>query len=206
MRTLRIPIAMAASVIALFGASTSMADEAKQSTTTPAQTTQPAQPQIIVVQPPAQQPQAQQPVGTTRVRQGEFVTPPERERTEDRRPNRPMLSTGAGMFILSYAPSATIGALSDRPEDKRLFIPVAGPWMDLKERDCHARPCGENENINRAAIIASGVAQGAGALIAVGSLLIPEKARVEERTAKPSVKILPMSFGAGAGIGAIGRF
>jgi hypothetical protein len=128
------------------------------------------------------------------------------------RPNRALLSTGTGLFILSYGPSAIAGALSDRDEDKRLFIPVAGPWMDLANRRCGPEnPCGSNEDVARAMVITSGVVQGAGVLMALGSLIVPETTTItEERAAakpvKPQVRIIPMSFTAGGGIGAVGRF
>ena len=229
MRTLRIPVAMAVSVVALLGASTGFAAEKYDTATPPAAANpapaaaNPAQagpPQIIVIQPPApqQQPQAPQvvePVGKARTTQAEY-TPPLRdqfaEKTVEKRPNGTMLSTGTGMFVLSYAPAAVIGAMSPRHEDKRLLLPVAGPWLDLKNRDCRGRSCGENEGLAKAALITSGVAQGAGALMMLGSLLIPEKSTVIEHTRaaakaeKPSVKIVPVSFGDGGGIGAIGRF
>jgi len=104
------------------------------------------------------------------------------------------------------------GAVSDRDEDKRLFIPVVGPWLDLGQRDCNSgNPCGGNEDLAKAMIISSGVAQGAGVLLALSSLVIPESTSVTERTTtakvvKPKVNVAPVSFAAGAGIGAVGRF
>jgi hypothetical protein len=102
-------------------------------------------------------------------------------------------------------------AISDRDEDKKLFIPVVGPWMDLADRDCNARGCGGNEDVNKAMLITSGVVQGAGVLLAVSSLFIPEKVEDRRLSAKaappkPEVKVSPVSFASGGGIGAIGRF
>jgi hypothetical protein len=83
-----------------------------------------------------------------------------------------------------------------------LLIPVVGPWMDLAVRSCSsADPCGNREGINNAMIITGGVVQGAGVLMALGSLIIPETPKN-----KPSVAVSPVSFGAGAGVGAVGRF
>jgi hypothetical protein len=226
MRTLRIPVAIAACSFVLFSAATSSADEMKKAppaTNQPTQATpaQPQQPSVIVVtppaQPPQQQPQVQQPqvqqprVGTTRTTQAEYTPPRDtyEERTVERRPNSTLLSTGMGLFILSYGPAAVAAATSSREADKRLFIPVAGPWLDLANRDCRGHRCGETEDVAKAMIITSGVVQGAAALMALGSLIIPETTTVSERKAadlKPSVKVLPVSFGAGAGIGAMGRF
>ncbi|MBX3263820.1 MAG: hypothetical protein KF782_29370 [Labilithrix sp.] len=250
MRTLRIPIAMAASVATLVCASTGFADEtAEEANETPA-TTQPQppmqpqppvqpQPQQPPVQPqqqpPPVQPQAQQPpvqpqpqvvqpqvvqpvqpqVGTTQTTAAPYAPPGGdryAERVVESRPNRTLLSTGAGLFILSYGPSVVVGALSDRDADKRLFIPVAGPWMNLADRGCGPEnPCGANEDVAKAMVVTSGIVQGAGVLMALGSLLIPETTTATERTreakaAKPGVTVLPVSFGAGAGLGAVGRF
>lgn len=243
--SIRIPVAMATSVVALLCASTSFAqDTTEQQTTTststtttaPAQTTTPVQPapvQPTTQQQPQQQPQQQQPqpqqpqqpiiiqqqpaVGTTTTTQAPYEAPATdryTERTVTHRPNRSLLSTGAGIFVLSYGSSVVAGAISDRDEDKRLFIPVVGPWLDLGQRDCTARGCGSNEDVAKAMIITSGVVQGAGVLVALSSLIIPEKSTVEERTTtasakkpeKPSVHVLPVSFAAGAGVGAVGRF
>ena len=56
----------------------------------------------------------------------------------------------------------------------------------------------------------AGVFQTVGALLTAGSFLIPEGTTVthEEHTAatKPEVQVTPISFGAGAGLGAVGRF
>lgn len=234
--SIRIPVAMATSVVALLCASTSFAqDTTEQQTTTststtttaPAQTTTPVQPAPVQPQtqqqPVQQQPQQpiiiqQQPaVGTTTTTQAPYEAPATdryTERTVTHRPNRSLLSTGAGIFVLSYGSSVVAGAISDRDEDKRLFIPVVGPWLDLGQRDCTARGCGSNEDVAKAMIITSGVVQGAGVLVALSSLIIPEKSTVEEHTTtasakkpeKPSVHVLPVSFAAGAGVGAVGRF
>lgn len=133
------------------------------------------------------------------------------ERTSEVRPNRSLLSAGVGIFVVSYGASALAGAISDRDPDKNLFIPVVGPWIDLASRSCStADPCGNREDINEAMIITSGVAQGASVLMVLGSLIIPETTTDIEKRAtaktKPSVAVSPISFGAGAGIGAVGRF
>jgi hypothetical protein len=243
MSTLRIPAATATSLVALLCASTSFAQETTPKTTAttpattqPAQTTQPSQttttptqpgapqqPSVsVTVEQPAQQPQQ---VGTTRTTAAPYTAPSGdrySERTIEHRPNRTLLSTGTGIFVLSYGSSVVAGAVSDRDEDKRLFIPVVGPWMDLANRDCGANPCGGTEDVAKAMIITSGIVQGAGVLMALGSLLIPESTSVSERTSagtrarpsesahigatKPEIRFAPVSFAAGAGLGAVGRF
>ena len=217
MNKLRIPVAMAASVIAMTYASASFAQDNTTTTNTtnqaqPAPAQQqpvvnnqaPAQPAPVVVQ--------QQPVGTTQTTAAPYqpAGSDTSEKAVETRPNRTLLSTGIGVFVVSYGATAIAGAISDRDADKNLFIPVVGPWMDLGDRGCESRSCGNREDVNKAMIITSGVLQGAGVLMAVGSLIIPESTTVtEKRTtakAKPEVRVTPVSFGAGAGVGAVGRF
>ena len=222
----RIPAAVAASFCALTYASASFADEpATTTTTTTTDSTevssdtaaQPApQPttQSVTVQQPAAQPvqPVQQPVATTTTTAAPYTYPSDSyaERTVERRPNRTLLSTGVGILVVSYGASAVAGAISDRESDKNLFIPVVGPWLDLGNRDCGTDPCGNREDINKAMLITSGVVQGAGLLMALGSLVIPESSTVTEKRStakvKPEVRVSPVSFRAGAGLGAIGRF
>lgn len=252
MSTLRLPVAAAASVIALLSASPSWAQDT--TTTTQSTTTQPTsqqptgttQPQAATPQPapvPQQQPISQpvqpvetqptqtttsvqttqpvqpvpttQPVGsttTTGYAYGPVPSDRTTERTIEKRPNRALLSTGAGVFVLSYGASVVAGAVSDRDADKKLFIPAVGPWLDLGDRDCSgANPCGSNEDLAKAMIITSGVVQGAGLLMALGSLIIPETTSIEERSTtakvvKPKLHVTPVSYRSGAGLGAVATF
>jgi hypothetical protein len=217
----RIPLALTTSVVALLSTSASLAQETTTqpteqtttTTTTPATTTTTAPPQQVQVVQPVQPVQPQ--VATTRTTSAPYGPASEdrySERTVEHRPNRTLLSTGTGLFVLSYGSSVIAGAVSDRDADKNLFIPVVGPWMNLGDRGCTAaEPCGSNEDVAKAMIITSGVVQGAGILMALGSLIIPESTTVEERTrsaklAEKKVHVLPISMGAGAGVGAVGRF
>jgi hypothetical protein len=126
------------------------------------------------------------------------------------RPNRPMLATGLGIFAATYGASVIVGAASDRDEDKRLYIPVVGPWLDLGQRDCGVGDCGQREDWNQALLIGSGVLQGVGAGLAIASLFVPEerdrpKARTTAAT-KPTVRVLPVNVRGGGGVGAVGTF
>ncbi len=184
--------------------STSTTTPATTTTTTPATTT-PAAQTNVTVQPPA--------ASTTTTTAAPYIVSggDYGEREIKRYPNRSLLSTGTGLFVVSYGASVVTAAISDRDEDKKLFIPVVGPWMDLADRNCDVRGCGGNEDVNKAMIITSGVVQGAGVLLAISSLFVPEK--VEERRlsakakeVKPEVRVTPVSFAAGAGAGVVGRF
>jgi hypothetical protein len=225
MTTLRIPIATAISALALSFASFASAQERDTTTTTttqdqPQQQPQQQQPQQsqpvqnVTVQPPPQQqqPVQQQPVGQTTTTAAPYNPPggESSERTTEKRPHSTLLSTGVGLFVIGYGSSVVAGAVSSRDEDKNLFIPVVGPWMDLANRDCGTRGCGNNEDLAKAMIVTSGIVQGAGVLMGLSSLFIPETTTTtEERrraATKPTVKFTPVSYGAGAGAGVIGRF
>ena len=104
-------------------------------------------------------------------------------------PNPTLLGSGVGTFVVGYAPSVVVGIVSDHKGDDNLFIPVVGPWLDLGKRDCSGATvltsdgpfelasrsnCGTSD-IERAALIASGVVQGAGVLQMLGSLFVPQR-------------------------------
>lgn len=132
----------------------------------------------------------------------------EHESTTEHTPNTLMMKTGVGIFVVSYGSSVVAAAVSPRDEDKNLFIPVVGPWLDLGDRDCATRSCG-NDDVAKAMIISSGIAQGVGVLLGVGSLFVPESTTTRTRnevTSKAEVTFTPVSYGSGAGLGAVGRF
>jgi hypothetical protein len=89
-------------------------------------------------------------------------------------PNRPLLVTGVVLFGGSYAASAIVAATSDRTADEKLYYPVAGPWMDLNNRNCDVNAC-PNKTLDKVLLVGDGVLQGLGALSLVMSLMIPEK-------------------------------
>ncbi|MBX3185432.1 MAG: hypothetical protein KF819_00390 [Labilithrix sp.] len=193
MKTPQLAIGFAASLVALSYAPAIRAEStATRSTTQTTQTTQ---------QPPS-------PSSTTTTTAAPIVIATDGgERVTETRPNRALLSTGVGLFVISYGASVIGAAVSDRDADKNLFVPVVGPWMNLAQRDCDVNPCGNNEDLNKAMIVTSGIVQGAGLILGLSSLFVPETT-VTRRTAsaEPEVRITPLSFGAGAGLGAVGRF
>ena len=209
MITQRNLLATAGSMFLFVCANPAFAEEAPTTVVTepaPAPAPPPVQ-SVTVQQPPAQ-------VATTTTTAAPYApvgSDRHTERTIEHRPNGDLLKLGTGLFIVSYGSSIIGGVVSDRDSDKRLFIPVVGPWMDLADRNCGARACGNSEDIAKAMIVTSGVVQGAGLLLAIGSLIIPDSTTVTEHSTtakapKPAVKVTPLSFAAGAGVGAIGTF
>jgi hypothetical protein len=121
------------------------------------------------------------------------------------RPNRPMLYTGLAVIAASYIPPVVVAATSSRAGDEYLYIPLAGPWIDLGERGgCGPNPCGE-EAVYKGLLIATGVAHVVGTGLILSSLFVPEE-RIKERTsAKPVV--VPAQVGrSGAGLMVVGTF
>jgi hypothetical protein len=136
-------------------------------------------------------------------------------------PNTTLLGSGVGTLVLGYAPSVVVGIVSDHKGDNNLFIPVAGPWIDLGTRNCSGATvntgngpfelasrsnCGTSD-IERAALITSGIVQGAGVLQMLASLFVPERrVSVVARPSGPSFMVTPTYFAGGAGAMARGRF
>jgi hypothetical protein len=89
-------------------------------------------------------------------------------------PNRPLLVTGVVLLGGAYGASAIAAGFSNRDSENKLFYPVVGPWMALKDRDCDAEPC-NHKTLNTTLLIGSGVVQGLGALSMLMSLFVPEK-------------------------------
>jgi hypothetical protein len=126
---------------------------------------------------------------------------------EQTRPNRPLLVTGGSLLIGSYATSAIVGLANDREADERLAIPVVGPWLDLADRQCDAQPC-NHEGWSKAALITSGVLQGAGLVGVISSFFVPEERlrlwggapRARAATA-PTLRVVPSPAAAGRGSG-----
>ncbi|MBX3207675.1 MAG: hypothetical protein KF764_21680 [Labilithrix sp.] len=135
------------------------------------------------------------------------VTPPPAGETitlkQSYRPNRPLLYTGSTMLVGSYAATAAATAMRqirDANGDQSLYIPVAGPWLHLANS--------KHTPLDQFLIAGSGVAQGAGVVITVLSLLVPEHipaATIQAGGVK--VQLTGTSYGRGsAGIGAVGQF
>jgi hypothetical protein len=134
-------------------------------------------------------------------------------------PNRALLSTGLISFTGAYVPAVIVGAESTSQVDHRLYIPVAGPWINLAERPgCGDRGTNcDRETTNKVLVIASGVFQGAGVLTALSAFLFPEKSQtvavVGQNQPKPadakkvSVHVAPTELGSnGYGLTAFGGF
>jgi hypothetical protein len=132
-----------------------------------------------------------------------------------------LLGAGLATFVFSYAPAATVPIYSDHKGDQYLYIPFAGPWLDLANRGCagptvmtpngpyelsSARTCGTSA-VEEGALITAGIFQGLAALQIMGSFFIPEnRAPRIEVGAMPRFAIVPTVGVNGIGAMARGRF
>jgi hypothetical protein len=158
-----------------------------------------AQPTTIVSQPSAP---------STPVRTQEVTT------TRTVGPNRALLGTGLMTFAAAYIPAVVVAGSSNVAADEKLYIPVAGPWLDLAQRPACA-PSGPSCGLdtgNKLLLAVGGAAQGIGVLTTAASFFVPEREKVVTRTAtnatfKPTVHVAPAGMGAGgAGVAAFGTW
>jgi len=145
---------------------------------------------------------------TTTTTSAEYVETPGAEQERTYVPNRPAMITGAALFGAPYVAGVIVAAQSNLDADKRNYIPVVGPWLDLGQRPCaFGSACSTTDNLGSALLIGSGVLQGAGVVLMVTALAVPE--RTERRvpaTAAVHVLPVPVTFTNGGGLGAAGTF
>jgi hypothetical protein len=124
-------------------------------------------------------------------------------------PSMAMVGTGVGIFALSYVPAVVIAAESNLDADKRLYVPIVGPWLDLGQRpSCSASDC-NSESAAKVGIVIDGVFQAVGVLTVIGGLLTPAHETRTVRTAalKPTLHLTPATMGHGGyGMAALGTF
>ena len=109
-------------------------------------------------------------------------------------------------------PALIVASTNSRSDDNYLYIPVAGPWLDLGHREA-CQSCG-NESVNKALLVTDGIFQGIGALEIVGSFLFMETRVATTATRNPNretakripVSITPAYMNGGYGVMAAGTF
>jgi hypothetical protein len=135
------------------------------------------------------------------------------ERTTFVPPNWPITAGGIAVFAGAYVPSVIVAIANTNPHDNWLYLPLAGPWIDLGIRPACGNLPGQT-NCARAStyaglLIVDGIMQTLGVIGAALGAVTPERrtysiaARREER---PSVRLVPASIGRGYGVAAFGKF
>jgi hypothetical protein len=134
------------------------------------------------------------------------------EQTSYAPPNRPILAAGIIAFIASYGPAVVVAAANSNSFDNNLYIPLVGPWLDLRSRPGCSGPgeadCSGRENGSRALLVLSGVFQALGVITATVGLIVPEKRHTVStaKADKPSVHVIPAAVRDGYGLAAYGSF
>jgi hypothetical protein len=175
----------------------------------------PGQSNTTVVVPPAQPPAPVQGIAEP---MPESPPPPpmkETTRSEAVGPSWSMVGSGVIIFGLSYVPAVVVAGESNLDADRRLYVPLVGPWLDLGQRPaCAANDCNA-ENTARVGLVIDGIFQGVGALTTIGGFLfMAHETRTVTTTAgegtapdlAPTLHLTPAKVGSGYGVGAVGTF
>lgn len=125
--------------------------------------------------------------------------------------NAAMFTTGALVFAASYGASVIVaGSSEDERGNRRLYVPVVGPWLALNDRgDCDiTKSSCDHETTAKVLLIADGVFQAAGLIAMVDGLLQPSTHRVVTRTARRDTKIhvTPTAQNGNPGLAVLGKF
>jgi hypothetical protein len=133
---------------------------------------------------------------------------PERPAAEEEvRPNPLLLGSGAATIVASYAPALVVAATSDHKGDKNLFIPVAGPWIDLANRGCgpgETIKCGTTP-LEAVGLVGMGLSHAAGVAQLALSFAVPQY-RPAVTVGSTRIDVAPTPLAGGFGISAAGRF
>ncbi len=79
-------------------------------------------------------------------------------------PNAFLFHSGLITTGLSYTPALVVAVNSDRSEDKYLYAPFVGPWLDLASPD-------DDSKVNRTLLVVDGVFQTIGALQLIAAFM-----------------------------------
>jgi hypothetical protein len=126
-------------------------------------------------------------------------------------PSWAMVGSGLAIFGLSYVPATLVGAESGLNADRALFVPLAGPWIDLTQRPgCAPGTSCNTENTDKVLLVVDGIFEGIGALTIVGGLLTPAhrtKTVTTSADLRPTLHFSPAQIGNGGyGMIALGTF
>jgi hypothetical protein len=121
-------------------------------------------------------------------------------------PNRALLWSGVFTAGVPYLASAVVASESGYTPDRSLFIPFAGPWVDLAQRSgcpIAAASC-NGETADKVLLVGDGIFQGIGAITIISAFLFPE--RHARRAATREIHFSPLTLRQGGGLTAFGTF
>jgi hypothetical protein len=122
-----------------------------------------------------------------------------------RGPNPYLFTSGLITTGLSYTPALVVAVNSDRSEDKFLYAPFVGPWLDLAARD-------DDDKLNNTLLVVDGVFQTIGALQLLASFMWvdvddDDVAAADSKTLISQAAVAPARMSRdGYGLVAVGRF
>ena len=125
-------------------------------------------------------------------------------------PSMAMVDSGVGTFALSYIPAVAVGATSGLQVDRTLFVPVAGPWIDLTQRPaCGPVTSCNAESTAKVLLVTDGIFQAIGTVTILGGFLTPsyETRTVRYANATPALRLaVGRVDGRAYGVLALGTF
>ncbi len=133
-------------------------------------------------------------------------------REEGYAPNPYLLTTGFVLFGGSYGASVIVAAESSNSADQHLYIPIAGPWIDMANRG--GCPVGSNscntETTNKVLLGVDGALQAIGTIEVLWGFLRPEHREtvttVSAQAAGMKLSLSPARVASGYGLAAVGQF
>lgn len=141
---------------------------------------------------------------TASAQQAVVVADHDHDRPVSHGPNAYLFTSGLITTGLSYTPALVVAINSDSSEDKYLYAPFVGPWLDLGARD------GGNKG-EKTLLVVDGVFQTIGAIQILASFVFPashDTARAERSTSVASRTIVaPAKLSSDSyGLVALGHF
>jgi hypothetical protein len=126
-------------------------------------------------------------------------------------PNADLIGAGLVTFGLAYLPATIVASSSDVRADRHMYVPVAGPWLDMSSRPpgCGAASACDTEAGYKVLLAADGIIQGLGALMTLAGILSPEPSPAVAPLEKPTMQlhVTPAHVGSyGYGLTAFGKF
>lgn len=120
-----------------------------------------------------------------------------------RGPNAFLFHSGLITTGLSYTPALIVAVNSDRSEDKYLYAPFAGPWLDLAARD-------GGDKLDRTLLVVDGVFQTIGAIQLIAAFAFMDggttTTAAEDNGSTFEAAVAPARMEDGYGVVAVGRF
>jgi hypothetical protein len=135
---------------------------------------------------------------------------PSETREEAYMPNPYLLATGFVLWGVPYTSGLIVAAQSSNPADQHLYVPIAGPWIDLANRQ--SCPVGSNacnnETTNKVLLGVDGAFQAIGTIEVLWGFLRHEHREVTTISATrytPAISLTPARVETGYGLTALAR-